>query len=486
MLRKLRKLRGKSWPDLYDAPVRVYCTEGQCTKTVLLPFLLPHELVYCFAKKAVDPNNLYSTAGLAQCTMAHLARAKAELNEEHLVPLGLWADGVPCNWDRSESIDTWAINWPGQLAELGSMRIVVTALMKKFVLKGETHDDIGAIIAWSFQVLASGVMPSHDHQGTLLKGKRAMLAGKPLPKAILAEVRADWAAMKATYKFPMHNELAGICWACKCTPTDVRDVASTAAWKQPAGRLGHYDCLRRMRDHGITPSPIFSCPALRTSCFLFDWLHCADIGITLEFLASVLLLLLPKIAGANLKEKCSNLFIELKAWYRLHNVTSKLDNLTLSMLKQPKKFPKLRARAAECRALVPWVLELCNRLLSANVEVEATAKQAMHHLNQCYTNLSPATFNADHMKDNSVKFGLLYVGLEARSNLFSIKPKLHLFSELTQMCHSCPSLFWTYRDEEFGGTVAALGRRRGGAKTVPSTGRAVLLRFTAKHSVPIF
>ena len=54
---------------------------------------------------------------------------------------------------------------------------------------------------------------------------------------------------------------------------------------------------------------------------------------------------------------------------------------------------------------------------------------------------------------------------------------LHLFQELAEMDGCQPALSWTYRDEDFGGTVAGLGRRRGGPRTIAATGSQVLQRF---------
>ena len=57
-----------------------------------------------------------------------------------------------------------------------------------------------------------------------------------------------------------------------------------------------------------------------------------------------------------------------------------------------------------------------------------------------------------------------------------IKPKLHLF------LHLCsdggrPSLFWTYRDEDYGGTVARYSRRRGGLLSARGMSEGMLDRF---------
>ena len=63
---------------------------------------------------------------------------------------------------------------------------------------------------------------------------------------------------------------------------------------------------------------------------------------------------------------------------------------------------------------------------------------------------------------------------------FRVKPKMHLFLELC-ISGSKPSLSWTYRDEDFGGTAAQLSRRRGGLLSAKATSHNFLLRFRLKQ-----
>ena len=44
-----------------------------------------------------------------------------------------------------------------------------------------------------------------------------------------------------------------------------------------------------------------------------------------------------------------------------------------------------------------------------------------------------------------------------------------------------PALGWTYRDEDIGGYVAAVARRRGGKNSVVSAGQTALNKFRAKQ-----
>ena len=57
-----------------------------------------------------------------------------------------------------------------------------------------------------------------------------------------------------------------------------------------------------------------------------------------------------------------------------------------------------------------------------------------------------------------------------------MKPKLHLLLELGEEQGS-PASCWTYRDESWGGTVAAFARRRAGTLTTASCSNNLLQRF---------
>jgi len=64
-----------------------------------------------------------------------------------------------------------------------------------------------------------------------------------------------------------------------------------------------------------------------------------------------------------------------------------------------------------------------------------------------------------------------------------LKPKSHLLLELAREGTN-PSLTWTYRDESWGGEVAELAHRSGGAFTILAVSRQMLFRFLARESFP--
>jgi hypothetical protein len=214
-------------------------------------------------------------------------------------------------------------------------------------------------------------------------------------------------------------------------------------------------------------------------------LHAVDQGIAADWLGSLFTILLGKMPGQTQSAKCSSLFRLVQEFYRESNTQSRLDNLTLSMLAKPNSTPKLRSKAAEARALIPFALAAAQKLLDRGDAVEEAIITATSSLASCYQCLSHDSYEPAVMREACKAFCLQLVALETRlPRVFRVKPKLHLFQELCEMSHNNPSMTWNYRDEEFGGSVSALGKRRGGANTAVSTAMNTLNRFRASFSFP--
>ena len=485
-------LRGSLWPSLYYAEITVFDVKRSCEKSILLPIILPHELLHQLSEKALSPEALLTTTGLSGDARRHLQQACLELNKANLVPLGLWGDGVPCNYDRSQSLDVFCMSLPGLSGNQANMRLPLTAVNTRFVLKRKTFDDIMRVIKWSLQCCAEGCMPSCRHDGTpftVQDTKRSKLQGKEFTPGVLVEVRGDWPFYKHLVRFPQFNEVDGCCWKCKVAPNGIRDCSSTAPWRQHDQRLDHWGLVARIIQQGMTVSPLFGAPCVRSSIFQVDWLHTSDKGVCADFLGNLFTYLLKFYGGASNKERCGQLFLELQGWYRTQQVDSKLDWLTPGMLNIGKKPPpKLNCKAAEARALVPFALWLCNKWLINDDITETAMKKCAGHLQGCYTCLTRATFDHLILKEESRKLCILLVALEKASpnnRLWRVMPKLHLFQEMCEMQEVCPSTCWTYRDEDFGGTLMQVGRRRGGSNNCKATATNCLLKFMANNPLPV-
>ena len=110
-------VRNSKWPKLYMCDVRVMDRKTQASVVQKVPVLLPHEVLAAMAHTKVE--SLACRANLTSVAKTHLVAAEAAMGAgSPIVSLGLWIDGTPCNWDRSEGVETFAVSLPGVLGKL--------------------------------------------------------------------------------------------------------------------------------------------------------------------------------------------------------------------------------------------------------------------------------------------------------------------------------------------------------------------------------
>jgi hypothetical protein len=172
---------------------------------------------------------LHDRAGMDPLTLKHLVSCEASAGSR-LLALGIWGDGVPCNWDRSESAECFTMNFPGQSGEFKPLRLPLTALSRKQISE-HTWFDILSVLSWSLRIAAAGVWPVARHDESAFSKAdchRAKQAGQPLGvRAALAEVRGDWKMFGEVFGFPKWNTKAGVCWRCNCRPDQVSGNTNT-------------------------------------------------------------------------------------------------------------------------------------------------------------------------------------------------------------------------------------------------------------------
>jgi hypothetical protein len=266
----------------------------------------------------------------------------------------------------------------------------------------------------------------------------------------------------------------------------VRRVGSDAPWRSEP--LSHSDCLIRMLQNRGRICPLLEAPWVRTSIFRMDWLHVCDIGVCQDFAGNFFHEIMPLFPGNTKKEKCAAIFAELKADYDRLGIEDRMDCMLPTFFEHKDAAYKLRCSAAKARALPQIMYRLALEMLDANVPKYAALRQAAYHLSEVYAALSEShPCPADAMKEHGLKFALQYVALHDYCSpndeySFRIKPKLHLFLHLVSD-GSVPRQTWTYRDEDFGGSVARMARRRGGQLSCKATSTTVLSRFKMKNPV---
>ena len=116
--------------------------------------------------------------------------------------------------------------------------------------------------------------------------------------------------------------------------------------------------MNRILEGGNDINPLFSSPGFTSQQVLLDWLHTMDLGVTADFLGNLFYHLVrgpDYIEGSTQEQRVRNLFVTMQAYNKEGQPSSRLQNLTLLMIrKSTSSSPKLRAKAAEARSLVSF------------------------------------------------------------------------------------------------------------------------------------
>ena len=113
-------------------------------------------------------------------------------------------------------------------------------------------------------------------------------------------------------------------------------------------------------------------------------------------------------------------------------------------------------------------------------------KGAIVDIAKCYDTLS-STYGPSALQDLqhfSIRFAEKLVALAGlNGSRYSLPPKLHMWLELCR--EGCtPSKGWNYREEDFGGSVASMAKRKGGRDSALATSTNTLMAFMAKQPLP--
>ena len=141
---KRRLLKNNHWPKLYWADIPIFDPKQQIQKSVPMPFILPHELVATFFQWG-EPEFILGQQVLqedADLLARHAAACQPPKDPKTLFPLGIWSDGVPCNFDRTQSLEVVAMSFPS----LPGIRVPLFVIKKCFQIKQCTMDSIFRVL----------------------------------------------------------------------------------------------------------------------------------------------------------------------------------------------------------------------------------------------------------------------------------------------------------------------------------------------------
>ncbi|CAE7201968.1 unnamed protein product [Symbiodinium sp. CCMP2592] len=440
--RSLRRkmLKGSHWPDCYYADIELHDPKLQENRQVSLPFLLPHEIL----------GKLFEFGDSAWILSQDVLQEDAELIEKFslscqpardpatILPLGLWNDGVPCNWDRSQSLEVIALSFPS----IPGLRVPLFCLKKMFEAKKCTMDAAMKVLVWSFEQLALGRYPSRRHDGSpfdlRVDKARLRLAGSDLPGRL--------ENFKDTLSLPAHNENNGCCWICPMTPDKVHEVDLQASWRHQ-----YFDqetfIMRCWEEHRFM-SAVWQFPNFCLKVIRLDWLHIMDLGCAADAAGNVLYHLQSKMPASNITKRTGELYKEISQEYKNQGVASdRLATLTETMYrKEAGKAPKLKAKGAETRKLIPILDAVCRKFLDSSGDLDSVVLACISLVLACYAALDVEPYDPSLMEREVRRFALQYVSLRDHfgDNIaWRVKPKLHLLLHLSQS-PTCPKDIWCF------------------------------------------
>ena len=129
LVRKLMK--GSKWPPLYAAKIPVLHQKTHQVLEESTNMLLPHEvLANIMSWNRHSKQKVFDRAGLSASARKHFEKTVPLLGMDPTtcIPVGLWTDGCPVKWDRSQSVIVITMSFCGQTDDIFSrLRIPLCA-----------------------------------------------------------------------------------------------------------------------------------------------------------------------------------------------------------------------------------------------------------------------------------------------------------------------------------------------------------------------
>ena len=103
-----RLLRGRAWPSIYKAEITTWSTKKNRNVQSWVSFAPPHAILGMLAAWGGGTVDLFDKTQMDPLTSAHFEQSTSKMPQDlPWLGVGLWVDAVPCNWDRTESIEVW-------------------------------------------------------------------------------------------------------------------------------------------------------------------------------------------------------------------------------------------------------------------------------------------------------------------------------------------------------------------------------------------
>ena len=308
------------------------------------------------------------------------------------IPIFCHGDGA--EFQSRDSLMIWS--WGGILNKLPSLQshMLLACYPKSATTKG-TWNTIQEWLTWSFEALLSGHHPEVGPGDTPLpKGSIfEAMKGEPLYqnyRCTIWSIQGDHEFYSLVLGLP-HWGNASPCWECDAmNPRIKKKVPLGKSVKTLDEEQQAYIYVDNKAALAKGPShPLFALPGVTSRFVRGDALHILFCkGVCSHVLGSLLHYLIYHDGKGKQKkppsERLGLIFQEVQKSYKETNAPTKLTNLKLSMVVDPKKphtqYPKLEAKGAETKYFCFSFLPLLQKLLHRKIEEERHMLEALETL----------------------------------------------------------------------------------------------------------
>ena len=201
------------------------------------------------------------------------------------IPIRVHGDDVPVS-ERVVKLNV--INFCSAIVRGGSSQATRHPMVAFKCNKYMDLDDLFHVLAWSFQVLLAGKMPSHDQDGKALTGHRASLKGQDVAgglKFMLAQFLSDLAYSKDDLQLECNWQTEHLCYECHGHalpgPCCAYNFDINAQWTQTMKDQSQFE-------EDSTATTLRLWPGFHLGIICIDLMHVLCLGILHHTLGSAL------------------------------------------------------------------------------------------------------------------------------------------------------------------------------------------------------
>ena len=463
-----------------------------------LPVLLPHEIMWALWQQdeaeffsrvsgKCDAETFWANSVACGHVEGHPHKDQIECDPSACIPLRVHGDEAPIS--RAEGL--MVLQCTSVLSRLSSMlsKFLMLAVPMSLIVPQRTLEPLYAAIVWSFQILATGIMPSRGHDGRVFDTKKKATAyraraagGRVMGKflGIFMQLLGDLKWLKEEFRLPFHYNHVKCCCKCKGVKRGADgpkafDYGPDAEWQQ------HPRTHAEVFGHG-DQSELVGLPGFAMLRMMADLMHIGLLGVVQWAVGAILwecvrdldlwpIDVLPGGWKINMNRKLALAYTDFKEWSRLRGVSTSQPKFSVAKLDMSTLggSPYFKGKANNTLYVAYW--------LSSVATAESNRQDENVHLSRCsamlwgYCSIFTICREGDlWLTDEEVvklefsRQAALYnnaaLSLD-KPHRFPQKPKHHeLDHAIRESCrsHLNPGHHWAFSDEDFIGRMAKLGR----------------------------